>query len=218
MKKIIILMIFFYQLGAQDLTKVSLQLSWFSQFQFAGYYIAKEKGFYKDAGLEVDIRPFAFGVATLQSVLDRKVDFCIGKEALFTAKNSENIVSLFTLFQASPLVLLSKKDSNINTLKDFNNKKIMVTKGDATQVSLKAMMKSGGVDLATLKYLDHTHNINDLINNKTDLISAYISKSPYELQKKVLHLIYFIPKSMVLICIVIFYTQIKSLLIKIKIE
>lgn len=194
MKKLIILLLFCYHLEAQDLTKVSLQLSWFDQFQFAGYYIAKEKGFYKEVGLEVDIKPFTFEVDALQSVLDRKVDFSIGREVLFTDKNSENIVSLFALFQASPLALLSKKDTNIKSLKDFNNKRLMVTKGDAGQVSIKGMIQSGGVDLDTLQYIDHTHNINDLINNKTDLISAYISKSPYELQEKGIEYNIFHPK------------------------
>src|SRR5262245_50887028 len=41
----------------QALEKVSLQLKWLHQFQFAGYYVALEKGFYRDAGLDVEIRP-----------------------------------------------------------------------------------------------------------------------------------------------------------------
>jgi ABC-type nitrate/sulfonate/bicarbonate transport system substrate-binding protein len=59
-----IFVIFFLTINvsANNLEKVSLQLSWFDQFQFAGYYIAKEKGFYKEVGLDVDIKPFKFGI------------------------------------------------------------------------------------------------------------------------------------------------------------
>src|ERR1700720_1150887 len=43
--------------GAQAADKLTLQLKWVTQAQFAGYYVAKDKGFYKDAGLDVDIKP-----------------------------------------------------------------------------------------------------------------------------------------------------------------
>ena len=64
MQKIFYLIVFLLSINsyAKDLEKVSLQLSWFNQFQFAGYYIAKEKGFYKDVGLDVEIRNFNFNI------------------------------------------------------------------------------------------------------------------------------------------------------------
>ncbi|MCG3719389.1 ABC transporter substrate-binding protein, partial [Aliarcobacter butzleri] len=59
MKKItlfIILLIFITSFShAKELKKIKLQLSWFNQFQFAGYYMAKEKGFYEEAGFDVEI-------------------------------------------------------------------------------------------------------------------------------------------------------------------
>ena len=61
--KLLFLLIFLNtNLYSKDLTKVTIQLSWFDQFQFAGYYMAKEKGFYKDLGLDVEIKPFSFDV------------------------------------------------------------------------------------------------------------------------------------------------------------
>ena len=46
---------------SENLKKITIQLSWFDQFQFAGYYMAKEKGYYKELGLDVEIKPFEFG-------------------------------------------------------------------------------------------------------------------------------------------------------------
>lgn len=207
-KKLIILFCFitFSNLYSKDLDKVSLQLSWFNQFQFAGYYIAKEKGFYKDVGLDVDIKNYDFNIDVPTEVSNGNSNFGIGRETLLLDKSEgKDVVSLYATFQASPLVLISLKNSNIESIKDFENKKIMATPGDATEVSIKAMITSKNIDFKKMIFLKHSHNVMDLVNKKTDIMSAYISKAPYSLDKKILNIIYFILKIMVLICIVIFF-------------
>ena len=183
-------------LYAKNLKKVTLQLSWFDQFQFAGYYIAKEKGFYEDLGLDVQIKPFAFGIDIPKEVSDLNIDFAVGRETLILEKSKEqNIVALYALFQSTPLVLLSTKESKINSISDFSGKKIMTTIDDASEVSLKSMISSHNIKLNELKFIKHSHNINDLINKKTDIISAYISKSTYELEKMGIEYNVFDPKN-----------------------
>lgn len=183
-------------LTANDiLKKVTLQLSWFDQFQFAGYYIAKEKGFYKELGLDVTIIPFQFGLDIPSDVSSGKIDFAIGRETLILERSqNKKIVALYALFQASPLVLISTKESKINTLNDFVGKRIMTTIGDASEVSLKAMIASRNINMKDLTFLDHTHNIQDLVDKKTDIISAYISKAPYDLEKQGIEYNIFDPK------------------------
>lgn len=187
MHKYLIILLLITQLFANHENKnISLQLSWFNQFQFAGYFMANEKGFYKEKKIFVDIKPFNFDINVSNEVSKGKSDFGIGRETLLLDKTNTypNIISLYPLFQNSPLVLISKKSSNINSINDFSGKKIMATKSDVNEVSLKAMINSHNVDLREMLYLKHSHNINDLIDDKTDIISAYISKSPYELIKK----------------------------------
>ena len=125
MFKILLVYLLFIQItNAEDnsLKKITLQLSWLNQFQFAGYYVAKEKGFYKESGLDVDIRPFEFGINVPHEIISGNVDFAIGRETLIIEKaKNYDIVSLYALFQSSPLVLLSLKKSNINTINDFTN-------------------------------------------------------------------------------------------------
>ncbi|QKF82782.1 ABC transporter substrate-binding protein [Halarcobacter ebronensis] len=171
-------------LFSKDLRRVSLQLSWFDQFQFAGYYIAKEKGFYKNYGLDVDIKPFKFGINVVDDVNSKKADFSIARETLILDRvEGKNVVALYALFQNSPLILLSLKNSGINNIEDFKNKRIMTTIDDASEVSIKAMLLSRNLDFSKLDFIKHSHNIMDLVNNKTDVISAYISKTPYDLKK-----------------------------------
>ena len=195
-KLIIIFIVFIQSLnGSSELKNITLQLSWFNQFQFAGYYIAKEKGFYKEAGLNVNIKPFKFGIDIPKEVSNNTINFAIGREALILDRaKHKNIVALYALFQASPLVLLTTKESKINSISDFKNKRIMTTIANASEVSLKAMLKSKNVNLENLNFLKHTHNINDLITKKTDIISAYTSKSPFILQKQGIDYNMFAPK------------------------
>ncbi len=194
-KSLFLLFIFTTSLYSENLKKITIQLSWFDQFQFAGYYMAKEKGFYKELGLDVEIKPFEFGIDIPKEVSDGKIDFAVGRETLILERaNNRNIVALYALFQASPLILISTKESGINNVNDFSNKKIMTTRDDSSEVSLKAMVISKNVNIDNLTFLKHTHNINDLIDRKTDVISAYISKAPFELQKKGIEYNIFDPK------------------------
>lgn len=170
----------------KNLEKTSLQLSWFNQFQFAGYYIAKEKGFYEDAGLNVEIKDYNFNVNVTKDVSEGKVDFGIARETLIQEKITtfHNVIALYPLFQISPLILIAKKNSNINTLKDFSNKRIMLSGNDSSQASLKAMLSSNNINDNSIKILKHSHDLADLINDKTDIMSAYISKFPFNLEQK----------------------------------
>jgi len=182
-------------LNAKELKKITLQLSWFDQFQFAGYYMAKEKGFYEEVGLDVEILPFKFGIDIPKEVSDGQLDFAVGRETLILERTKDrNIVALYALFQATPLILISTKESGINNIEDFSNKKVMTTIDDSSEVSIKAMIISNKVKLENLEFLKHTHKIDDLINKKTDVISAYISKAPYELQKRGIEYNVFDPK------------------------
>ena len=194
-KFLFLFFIFTTSLYSENLKKITIQLSWFDQFQFAGYYMAKEKGFYKELGLDVEIKPFEFGIDIPKEVSDGKIDFAVGRETLILERTkNRNIVALYALFQATPLILISTKESGINTINDFSNKKIMTTIDDSSEVSLKAMIISNKVKVEDLNFLKHTHNINDLLNKNTDIISAYISKAPFQLNQKSVEYNIFDPK------------------------
>ena len=194
--KLLFLVIFLnINLYSKDLTKVTIQLSWFDQFQFAGYYMAKEQGFYKDAGLDVQILPFSLGMNIPKMVNDGDVDFAIGRENLILEKAKyPKIIALAAIFQATPLVLLTTKDSGIDSFNKFENKKLMTTKDDGSEVSLKAMLAASKIDLKSITQVEHSHNIYDLIEKRVDIISAYTSKAPYILQKEQIKYNIFYPK------------------------
>ncbi|MBE0496672.1 MAG: diguanylate cyclase [Campylobacterales bacterium] len=180
--RLLFLLLFFTSLEANALKKATLQLSWFDQFQFAGYYMAQEKGFYKEAGLDVQLVPFAFGTNVLEKVESGRVDFGIGRESLLIDRaRHRKIVALYALFQVSPFVFLTTEASGIRSVEDFKNKRIMITENDTEKASLQALFHSH--QLKDYTRLPHTHDILSLVKGDTDVISAYLSKTPFELER-----------------------------------
>ncbi len=191
----LVIFISLVSLNAKDLKNISLQLQWKHQFQFAGYYIAKEKGFYQDAGFDVHIKEFEFGMNVPNEIINKKSTYGVGRPTLIISKsNGDNIVLLASIFQSSPNIWLAVKNREINTLDDFRNKKVMVT-GDAKEdATIMSMVFSKGIQLKDLNIIEHTFDINDLISGKTDLMSSYISNEPFLLKQKGLESLIFDPK------------------------
>lgn len=165
--------------------KVTLQLNWLHQFQFAGYYIAKEKGFYKDVGIDIDIKEFQYGMDISNVIEDKKVDFAIGRSSLLIEKaKKKDVVALFATFQDSPLMLLTREDSKIKTLNDLKSKNIMMTPDAKTTASILAMLSSQKIYENDINVQDHTFDLNDLISGKTDAMASYLSNEPIILDDK----------------------------------
>jgi polar amino acid transport system substrate-binding protein len=167
------------------LEKISVQLLWLHQFQFAGYYMAKEKGFYKHSGLDVELKEFKYGMKVTDEVLDRKSNFGVGRSSLIIDKiHNKPITILGAIFQKSPHILLSKKSSNITKVSDLKNKRVMVTSDLIASASIVAMMANKGLRLKDIKKQEHTFDLNDLIEGNTDAMGAYVSNEPYQLKEK----------------------------------
>lgn len=98
------------------LQKVSLALPWYDQFQFAGYYMAQQKGYYKEGGLEVSFVPFDPKTDLTKSIEEGEIDYGIGKASLIAQwANGKKIVAIDTYLQSSPLIFLTKKEMILNS-------------------------------------------------------------------------------------------------------
>ena len=172
-------------LQANEKQKVTLYLDWLNQFQFAGYYIAKEKGYYDNFNIDVELIEYSNKNNITQEVMKNEATYGIGKSSLIIDKfDGNNIVLLSSFFQNSPLVLISLANSNIKTPKDLINKRIMITNDAKQTASIKSMIVSQGVNLEDITIQEHSFNIEDLINGKTDAMACYLSNEPYILNQK----------------------------------
>ncbi|MCX6073391.1 MAG: ABC transporter substrate-binding protein [Campylobacterales bacterium] len=185
MRYIILALFLVTFIEAQELKKVSLQLLWKHQFEFAGYYMAKEKGFYKEAGLDVELIEYEFGTDIAQNVSKRHTDFGVGSSAVILDKiNGLDVYLLMPTLQTSPFVLMSKKRPDIKTVADLKGKKIMFTPNQVTMASLDAMLTVNHISNRDYIHQAHSFNVQDLIDEKTDAMSAYLSNEPYHMIEK----------------------------------
>lgn len=180
----LLLLLFLSPLFSNNLKEVSLQLQWKYQFQFAGFIMAKEKGFYKDQGLNVNIKEWKKGINMVDEVVKGTTNYAIARpSALIDVANGANISILAAIYQSSPLIILADKKSGIKSLKDFNKKRLMTTGDLDNDAALMTMLFSNKVDIKTMIMQTPSFNVKDLLNGKTDLMSAYISNEPYVLKE-----------------------------------
>jgi signal transduction histidine kinase/ABC-type nitrate/sulfonate/bicarbonate transport system substrate-binding protein len=158
---------------------------WLDQFEFAGFYVAREKGFYKDVGLDVELKKFDLSIDVSKEVEQKRADFGTSSSSLIVdISEKKDFTLLGSIFQSSPLILLALKDSNINYIQDIKNKNIMLTKEQQRFATLQSMLISKGVTLNDVNIIDHSFDTNDLINKKTDLMLAYTTNEPFLLKEK----------------------------------
>ncbi|MDO9056500.1 MAG: ABC transporter substrate-binding protein [Sulfuricurvum sp.] len=187
MKQYLFLFFFcFATLYAQPpIEKVSVQLQWADQFQFAGYYVAKERGFYRDAGLEVTLQKFDPKKLSVDEVMAGRSTYGIGRSSLLNDRMAgKNVVALSAIFQSSPFVLLSQKSADIKTPRDLKGKRVMMTSDFQDTISVRAMLNSQDIRLDQLKIIEHSFNPIDISNGKTDVMACYISNEPFVLKEK----------------------------------
>ena len=108
--------------------KVTLQLKWVTQAQFAGYYVAADKGFYADEGLEVEVKPGGPDIAPPQVLAGGGADVILDwmPSALATREKGLPLVNIAQPFKRSGMMLTCRKDTGIKTPEDFRGKTIGV--------------------------------------------------------------------------------------------
>ncbi len=159
----------------QALENITLQLKWTHAFQFAGYYAAKEKGYYRDAGLDVNILAASPNTDPIMNVINNKAHYGVGTSSLLLEyAKGKPVVALAVIFQQSPYEIHAT--SNIGTLKDLIGKRIMI---EPQSEELFAYLKKEGISLDQVTLIPHSFNPDDLINGKTDAMSGYVSNEPY---------------------------------------
>lgn len=154
---------------AQD--KVSLRLKWLHQAQFAGYYVAQDKGFYKEERLDVTINPGGPNIVAENLVASGAADFAQGggMESVLTGREKGlPLVAIAMVFQKVPFVLVAKKESGVRTLQDFEGKKVSMWYTGA-QFIARAMLRAKGVDPAKITEVPQSVTMQPFIRNEVSV-------------------------------------------------
>jgi NitT/TauT family transport system substrate-binding protein len=163
--------------GAYAADKITIQLKWVTQAQFAGYYVAKAKGLYKDADLDVTINAGGPDVAPPQVIAGGGADVVIDwmPSALASREKGVPLVNISQTFKKSGLELTCRKDTGIKTPADFAGKTIGVWFGGNEYPFLAWMAKLGlKVDGSPggIKVIKQGFNVDPLLQKQADCIST----------------------------------------------
>jgi NitT/TauT family transport system substrate-binding protein len=156
--------------------KVTVQLKWLPQAQFAGYYVAQAKGYYKDAGLDVTIKPGGPDISPVQVIAGNQADIVVNwmPDALAAREAGVPLVNVAQVFNQSGLMLTCKKSSGVTSPKDLKGKTLGVWYGGNEYPFLNWMAKLGYKPDTDIKIMKQGFNVDPLLQNQAACISTMI--------------------------------------------
>ncbi len=165
---------------------VKLQLKWVTQAQFAGYYVAQAKGYYKDAGLDVTIMPGGPDINPQQVLAGGGADVVVDwmPSALATREKGSPVVNIAQPFKKSGMMLTCRKDSGIVTPADFKGKTLGVWfYGNEypflSWMSQLGLPTTGGADGVTV--LKQGFNVDPILQKQAACISTMTYNEYYQI-------------------------------------
>jgi NitT/TauT family transport system substrate-binding protein len=163
--------------GAAMAEKVTLQLKWVTQAQFAGYMVAQAKGFYKEAGLEVEIKPGGPDINPQQVLAGGGADVVVDwmPSALATREKGQAVVNIAQPFKRSGMMLTCRAETGIKSPTDFKDKTLGVWffgneypfMSWMSKLGYKTDGSAGGV-----KVIKQGFNVDPLIQKQADCVST----------------------------------------------
>jgi NitT/TauT family transport system substrate-binding protein len=154
--------------------KVTLQLKWVTQAQFAGYYAAKKKGYYDEEGLDVNIKVGGPSITPEQVVLGKQADFGIDwLPSLLAARDGgQDLVNIAQVFTRSGMLELTWKDSGITSIGQMRGKKVGVWCCGNENELYAALNKNGMNPKKDVTIVNQPFNMDLLLKRQVDAAAA----------------------------------------------
>ncbi|ACT04736.1 MULTISPECIES: ABC transporter substrate-binding protein [unclassified Paenibacillus] len=173
---------------SKELTKVSQVTNWFAEPEHGGQYAALDKGFYKDAGLDMTIQSGGPGISSTQIVAGGKAEFGMGQadEILLARQNGIPLVAIAATFQKNPQGIMFHK-GQFKDITELNGNKIFVGSGVVFWEYLK---KAYSLDKVTeMKY---TGSLANFVADPKAATQIYITSEPFSMQQEGVDVDYFL--------------------------
>ncbi|MFE6965192.1 ABC transporter substrate-binding protein [Agromyces sp. NPDC057679] len=159
--------------GDGELTPVKLQLQWLPQGQFAGYFAAADQGYFEEEGLDVEIIPSGGDIVPQDALANGDVDYAIAwvPKVLGSIERGANLTDIAQIFQRSGTLQVSWADSGIESVADFEGKKIG-SWGFGNEWEIFAAMAAEGLDSTTVQIITQDFNMNAFLQGDIDAAQA----------------------------------------------
>ncbi len=159
--------------GSDELTPIKLQLQWLPQGQFAGYFAAVDQGYFEEAGLDVEIIPSGGDIVPQDALANGDVDYAIAwvPKVLGSIEAGANVTNIAQIFQRSGTLQVAWADSGIESVADFEGKKIG-SWGFGNEWEIFAAMAAEGLDSTTVEIITQDFNMNAFLAGDIDAAQA----------------------------------------------
>jgi NitT/TauT family transport system substrate-binding protein len=165
---------------------VTLRLKWLHQAQFAGFYVAKEKGYYDAAGLDVSIQPGGPDFPAIQMVAGGGEQFGVtGADQILIARSKGvPVVAIAVIYRENPFVLFALKKSGLTKASQFAGKNIGLKIGGSEELIYRAVLARAGVDKKSLHETPVKFDLTPLLTGQVDVWPGYLINEVIAAQEK----------------------------------
>ena len=155
--------------------EVSVQLKWVHQAQFAGFYLAQERGYYAEENIEVTFIEGGPGIETVEQVVTGQADFGVDapESILMRRGQGESIVAIAAIYRRNPTVFIALADSGIERPTDLLGRTVAVAGVLDLELQLEAMIEKLSLDIHQIQIVPHSYDLTPLYNGKMDSIAVY---------------------------------------------
>ncbi len=164
-----------------QMEKFSLQLHWIPDVHQVGFWLALDKGIYKNEGLDVTIHPGGLDANPIKEVLGGSADVgqVGGVEQICVAVSEDlPIKAIASIHRETPHALISLSSKPITTPADFAGKTIAVAYGDTAEILLKTYMAKAGIPSSDLKLVPFKFDLTPLLSGQVDAITGFATAQP----------------------------------------
>lgn len=166
--------------------EVTVQLSWFHTVEFAGFYVAQEKGYYADENLTVELVPGDYDILPWQEVVEGRADFGItGGDSLLVARSEgQPLSAIATIFRRNPVAFMALTSSGVRTPQDLVGKRVGIispSMDNANDVQFLAMLHQLGLDTSQMELVViEDYSVGSLTSGAMDVTSTFATNEPVD--------------------------------------
>jgi ABC-type nitrate/sulfonate/bicarbonate transport system substrate-binding protein len=170
--------------SAEPLQPLTVQLNWIQNVQFAGILLAKEKGWYKDAGIDLTIKERQKGIAVIDEVVSGKAQIGIiaSADIIKSRTQGTTVKAIAVQLQKAPHCLISMKNKGIDTPDKLKGKKIGI-RSEAGEFMVKIVLANQGLKFEDITPVRVGWDNQPLIDGTVDVIQGYMNDEPNALKR-----------------------------------
>ncbi|MDM8551376.1 ABC transporter substrate-binding protein [Desulfobacterales bacterium HSG2] len=172
-------------IAKEPLQPVTIQLNWVTNVQFAGILMAKERGWYEDAGIDLTIKGWKIGISSIDEVVAGRAQIGVaeGDTLIKAGVNGNALRAIATQFQETPFCLMSKKSLGIETPEQLRGKTVGINSPESV-VMTKIVLASKRLGYKDIVPVQVGWDIAPLINDKIDAYAAFMNHDPLYMKEK----------------------------------